>query len=457
MPKILGEIVHSGGDFAILDSSNIRGGFHQVSNLKERDSLISDKKKSGMLVYVASENQIYQWINNTWKIFNADRAGSSVYYTLSQQLDNVLTINNPDDSVKYYGFEFKDSTIFKGGDILGWNITINSDGEIMGSYAEVLYKSGNTVYIEAIDSNLLPSKYDTIYLSGSTSDVNRRLILAIHPYEGGVVLSQFLNNSIDNINTNYTFRLGQHDTNYWKVYGEDVYFKGTFIDTQGRNLSDLVNLNQDTISTGLEGVRRELGYDNMLNNPYFINGMDCWFTENTATYFTLNNKFLMTNRTLFTTKKKGAYVIIEDSQAILKIHEGFITQTNANLKKILDLDNINKPYYVTLIFNYKALSTGTLKVSIVNESKEGYSEGLPIYKIEQSLNSNPVNYSTFKASFLWNGSGDFRLEYLDGEINIQTLVIRVNEVKTFEKKYKELFEYSDVLVQMAKDYLKQTN
>jgi hypothetical protein len=40
-----------------------------------------------------------------------------------------------------------------------------------------------------------------------------------------------------------------------------------------------------------------------------------------------------------------------------------------------------KPYYVTLIFSYKAITDGNLKVSIDNESDEGY-DSKPIYKVE---------------------------------------------------------------------------
>jgi hypothetical protein len=70
-----------------------------------------------------------------------------------------------------------------------------------------------------------------------------------------MVLTQFVNVSLDNINTNYTFRLGQSSTNTWSAFGENVYFKGTFIDNQGRDLASLVTVNAATINTGLASVR----------------------------------------------------------------------------------------------------------------------------------------------------------------------------------------------------------
>lgn len=454
MPKFLGEIVQNGGDFALLDSGNVRGGFMQVTTLADRDSIIPDKLKIGMHCYVEEEEQIFEWKGDQWVLYkvNGDDIDKVRLLTVSQRVKEfVEPILDEDGEPEYFGVKFDGDLLFKAGDIIGWDISATPEGAIDGTYTVVSYIRDNTAYIHRTPDNLLPEKYKTVYLVGSTSDVVRRCVTIIHPYHGAMVLSQFLNISIDNINTNYTFRLGQHGINYWKVYGEDVYFKGTFIDEKGRNLSDLVTLNQETIGTGLTGLRREFGYENLLNNPYFIGGMDCWLTRNTATYFKAGGKFIMTNKTLLSAKRDGAYVIIEDGQAVLRLINGYISQKNSNLRKVTNLDEMVTPYYVTLIFNYKVVTPGTLKVSIQNESSEGYNNDQVQYKAETSLSTVDGTYHTFKASFLWNGTGDFKLEY-NGEIKIQTLVIKVNEVKTFERKYKELFEYSDVLVEMAKKY-----
>ena len=176
--------------------------------------------------------------------------------------------------------------------------------------------------------------------------------------------------------------------------------------------------------------------------------MDCWLTRNTAMYFKTNNKWIMTNKTLLSTKRDGAFVIVENGQAVLRLVRGFIQQKNENLKKITDLDGLEAPYYVTLIFNYKPVTSGTLKVAIQYKEQGGTTTQ---YKAQQYLTQDN-EYHTWKSTFLWDGKGDFTVEYT-GEIKIQTIVLRVNEIKNFEKKYSELFEYSDTLVQMAKEYL----
>lgn len=443
MPKFLGEIVQNGGDFALVDSSNIRGGFMQVKTLKDRDSIVPDKLNIGMLVFVEEEDRIYKYRGDAWTLWKV--SGNDIDGATPLTLNTV--VKEVTEEENYYKILFEDD-VFQSNDIIGYDIK----DDLSGTFSKIEYVREGAAYINK--DSIPPQKYQTVYHMGSTSDRSRQLILILHEYNGAVVLSQFFNIDIDDINSNYFFRLGQHGVNSWKVYGEDVYFKGTFIDEKGRNLSDLATINQQLIDTGLVGIRKEFGYENLLNNPFFIDSMDCWLTRNMATYFKANGKWIMTNKTLLSTKKDGAFVIIENGQAVLRLVRGFISQRNKDLKKITDLDELDKPYYVTLIFSYKPVTSGTLKVTIKNETSEGYDEPVAQYKAQQYLQKD-AQYHTFKSTFLWNGTGDFTLEY-DGEIKIQSIVIKINELKNFEKKYSELLEYSDTLVQMAKEYLNNT-
>lgn len=455
MPKFLGEIVQNGGDFALLDSNNIRGGFMQVATIKDRDSIIPDKLKKGMHVYVDEEEQIFEWKGDGWVLFNVNSNDIDrvQFITVSQGVKEIAEpLYDESGEITHLGIKFDGDILFRDGDLIGWNISTDNESNITGEFTEIAFVRNNIAYIRKSVNNPIPPKYQTVYLVGSTSDIVRRCVLAIHPYHGAMVLSQFLNISLDNINTNYTFRVGQHGINKWKIYAEDVYLKGTFIDDKGRDLSDLVTLNQETINTGLTGLRREFGYENLLENPYFIGGMDCWLTKNTATYFKARGKFIMTNKTLLSAKRDGAYVVIENGQAVLRLVNGFILQKNENLKKITDLDNTEPPYYVTLIFNYKPVTEGTLKVAI--RYRDGGSTTYQ-YKAEQHLPQDN-SFHTWKSTFLWDGKGDFSVEY-NGEIKIQTLVLKMNEVMNFEKKYQRLFELSDTLIEMAEKYIEQPN
>lgn len=455
MPKFLGEIVQNGGDFALLDAKNVRGGFMQVATLEDRDSIIPDKLERGMHVYVDEEEQIFEWKGDKWILFdiNNNDIDKVQFLTVSQKVkEDPEPLYNGTGEMTHWGIKLEGDVLFKDGDIIGWDLSSDNESNITGNFVEVSFVRNDIIYIKKTKKDCLPQKYQTIYLVGSTSDIVRRCVLVIHPYHGAMVMSQFLNLSLDNINTNYTFRLGHHSINKWKIYAEDVYLKGTFIDNEGRNLSDLITLNQQILSTGLTGLRREFGYENLLENPYFIYGMDCWLTKNTATYFKAGGKFIMSNKTLLSSKRDGAYVIIENEQAVLKLVNGFIIQKNENLKKITDLDNTEPPYYVTLIFNYKPVTEGTLNVAIryKNDSSTTYQ-----YKVEQYLPQDD-SYHTWRSTFLWDGKGDFFVQY-DGEIKIQTLVLKMNEVKNFELKYQKLFDMSDTIIEMAEKYLEQSN
>lgn len=359
MPKFLGEIVQNGGDFALLDSLNLRGGFMQVKTIEDRDNIIPDKLRVGMLVYVEDEERIYKFRGDTWTVFSI--SGNDLQGATPLTLNT--TVKEVTEEEEYYKIIFDDN-IFVGNDIVGYDI----QDDLTGNYFKIEYVREGAAYISK--DSVPPKKYQVVYHMGSTSDRSRQLVLMFHEYNGAIVLSQFLNVSIDNINTNYFFRLGQHGVNSWKIYGEDVYFKGTFIDEKGRNLSELASVTTDTINTGLTSIRREFGYENLLNNPYFVGGMDCWLTRNTAQYFKAKGKFIMTNKTLLSTKRDGAFVIMEDGQALLRLVRGFITQKNENLKKITDLDGLEPPYYVTLIFTYKPVTDGTLSVSMRTGSSD---------------------------------------------------------------------------------------
>ena len=455
MPKFLGEIVPNGSDFALLDAKNIRGGFMQVSTIQDRDSIVPDKLERGMHVYVDEEEQIFEWKGDEWKLFkvNSNDIDRVQFLTVSQRVkERTEPLYDENGEVTHWGIRFDGDILFRDGDLIGWNLSTDNESNITGEFTEIAFVRNDIAYIRKSIDDYLPQKYQTVYLVGSTSDIVRRCVMAIHPYHGAMVMSQFLNISLDNINTNYTFRLGQHGINRWKLYAEDVFLKGTFIDEKGRDLSDLVTLNQETIGTGLTGLRREFGYENLLENPYFIGGMDCWLTKNTATYFKVGGKFIMSNKTLLSAKRDGAYVIIENGQAVLRLVNGFIIQKNENLKKITDLDNTEPPYYVTLIFNYKPVTAGTLKVAIRYRSEGSTTYQ---YKAEQYLPQDN-SFHTWKSTFLWDGKGDFSVEY-NGEIEIQTFVLKMNEVRNFEKKYQRLFELSDTLVEMAEKYLEQSN
>lgn len=62
--ELIAEIVpKNNGKFALIDDKVIRGGFHCVNSILERNNISSDRRKEGMLVAVISNNTIWQLKN----------------------------------------------------------------------------------------------------------------------------------------------------------------------------------------------------------------------------------------------------------------------------------------------------------------------------------------------------------------------------------------------------------
>ena len=74
---ILGQ--KNNGEFPLVDSNDIRGGFYQVDTIEERNLIPSIRRKEGMLCAVKND-KMYQLIggidNNNWAIFNTGSSGS---------------------------------------------------------------------------------------------------------------------------------------------------------------------------------------------------------------------------------------------------------------------------------------------------------------------------------------------------------------------------------------------
>lgn len=93
IPLISEIIPQNNGQFALIDDNNIRGGFHCVANLTERNSISNDKRKYGMKVFVQSTDLAYTLKPDltTWEI---DR---SLTVSLQDAYDNgneITVIDN---------------------------------------------------------------------------------------------------------------------------------------------------------------------------------------------------------------------------------------------------------------------------------------------------------------------------------------------------------------------------
>lgn len=242
------------------------------------------------------------------------------------------------------------------------------------------------------------------------------------------------------------------NNNGWEPFyltdASEVLYKFNDILTVKEALDKLL---QYPVDPNIIALREVINYDNILNNSLFTEGMKYWSAANVPPYFRSKNKFVLTKGTLLSRKKGGVLVVKEDGQPVLKLSNSTISQKNEDLIKTADVNFYNIPSVVTLYVYCKPMTSGTMRVSMKNETNEGYAPIQHSKKVEKHLTQD-TQYHVIKSRFLWNGTGDFVLDY-DGELNIKSMLMKVDEVATMDDKYIMLFKYSDTLVQMAEEHL----
>lgn len=391
MPKFIGELLPQ-GNFALIDSNNIRGGLMQVKTIEERNSIPSDKLKTGSLVLVTDEGTLFELTDSGWAPFKIENKAITGAWTLTPAF-TIVAIEGNTITVDREGLEE--------GDIVSFN----------KHYSTVTSVNGKELTIEG---DTEPELFNELLLMGSTLNEDRSVVLILEESDGVLALAQYVNTSIESINTKCTFKLGQGPNGKWKVYGTDVHFTGDFLDKRGRNISDLATIEY-------ESLRREFGYDNLINNPSFITGFNCWDTENEATYFTAAGKIILTDQMLLSSATNGAYVLVENGQTVLKLTEGSsITQANNNLREIVDFEAGPNTWF-DVFYTYKTVNPGTISVSFGDEVKDVF-------------NFSSTDYRVHRASFKWDGTGDLNIT-CSGKVKLKSLVIRPNEVKTLIETY----------------------
>ena len=87
--EVISQIKQKNGlGFPIVDSNDLKGGLYSLDNYQDLSSIPDIRKKEGMLVYIKNGfNHWYQWLNNSWKIFEL---------TLTQNAGGFYTV--PDTS-----------------------------------------------------------------------------------------------------------------------------------------------------------------------------------------------------------------------------------------------------------------------------------------------------------------------------------------------------------------------
>ena len=188
------------GEFPLVDSNDIKGGFYQVDTVNERDLIPSVRRKEGMLCYVKND-KVYQLVggigNEYWVVFNAGSGGgfSGDYNDLTNK-PNIP--KNTSDLVNDSGF-----------------ITVDDLDESMN------HTHDNMEILQGITSEKINSWDNKSDFSGDYNDLTNKPIIPVVDVDKEYVDSE-LSRKIDNVILT--------DDNSLDFYADDILVKSIKIE-----------------------------------------------------------------------------------------------------------------------------------------------------------------------------------------------------------------------------------
>ena len=235
------------------------------------------------------------------------------------------------------------------------------------------------------------------------------------------------------------------------LYADNAYMKGTFVLETGEDVKTRFEITEGKVQSAIDSVRNdfisEKGY---LNNPTFASGLEKWNSENETVFFLVGNRWIWANGAALSKKGDGASVVTDMGRKVVRIRNKYIRQKHENLRFVptfpANSDGKKEALPVYLSFFYRCAKAGTLKIGFENVDKTGFADFNSMEVSEEIAATG--GYVQYTCSGLWNGTGDFKLEF-DGDIYLYMLVLSTDKIEALTYKYKTLFEQSDRLVKIS--------
>lgn len=309
-----------------------------------------------------------------------------------------------------------------------------------------------------------PKSGDECVLMGNTAVENRQNLVLISATEDGEprvdVMDGVSGKSFGNV---LRARLGnldgiKDDTFPWNnqprgngLYADNVYLRGTFLLSTGEDVKTKLEITEGKVQSAIDSVRNDfLSEKGYLNNPTFASGLEKWNSENETVFFLVGNKWVWANGAALSKKGDGASVVTDMGRKVVRIRNKYIRQKHENLRFVptfpTESDGKKEALPVYLSFFYRCAKSGTLKIGFENVDKTGFADFNSMDVSEEIAATG--GYVQYTCSGLWNGTGDFKLEF-DGDIYLYMLVLSTDKIEALTYKYKTLFEQSDRLVKIS--------
>lgn len=235
------------------------------------------------------------------------------------------------------------------------------------------------------------------------------------------------------------------------LYADNAYMKGTFVLETGEDVKTRFEITDGKVQSAIDSVRNDfLSEKGYLNNPTFASGLEKWNSENETVFFLVGNKWIWANGAALSKKGDGASVVTDMGRKVVRIRNKYIRQKHENLRFVptFPTNSAGKkealPVYLS--FFYRCAKSGTLKIGFENVDKTGFADFNSMEVSEEIAATG--GYVQYTCSGLWNGTGDFKLEF-DGDIYLYMLVLSTDKIEALTYKYKTLFEQSERLVKIS--------
>ena len=235
------------------------------------------------------------------------------------------------------------------------------------------------------------------------------------------------------------------------LYTDNAYLKGTFVLETGEDVKTRFEITEGKVQSAIDSVRNDfLSEKGYLNNPTFASGLEKWNSENETVFFLVGNKWIWANGNVLSKKGDGASVVTDMGRTVVRIRNKYIMQKHVNLRYVPTFptndEGQKEALPVYLAFFYRCAKAGTLKVCFENVDKTGFANFNSMEISEKIAETD--GYVQYTGNGLWNGTGDFRLEF-DGDIYMYMLVLSTDKYEALTYKYKTLFEQSERLVKIS--------
>lgn len=372
----------------------------------------------------------------------------------------IKEVEEQDD---YYHITFEQDNTFVAHDLVRCHTF--TGGDIHDYWVEVAEATTKGISVAKSEfDGVEPKAGDDCVLMGNTENVDRQNLILISATEDGQPRVDLMDGvcgktfdgalrarlgNLDGIKDDRFPAKNQPKGN--GLYADNAYLKGTFVLETGEDVKTRFEIAEGKVQSAIDSVRNDfLSEKGYLSNPTFTSGLDKWNAENETVFFLVGNKWVWANGNVLSKKGDGASVVTDMGRTVVRIRNKYIRQTHQNLRFVPTFptndEGQKEALPVYLAFFYRCAKAGTLKVRFENIDKTGFADFNSMEVTEAIAESD--GYVQYTCSGLWNGTGDFCLEF-DGDIYLYMLVLSTDKYEALTHRYRTLFEQSERLVKIS--------